>query len=60
MQCVQCKGNAKVKDSVTIGSIIFRRRKCLECGNIFYTEESTVIRHPELRAKFWKVKRGEE
>ena len=60
MKCTNCNGNVKVTDSVTIGNVVFRRRKCVECGKIIYTEESTSIRHQELKKRFWKVRRGEE
>ena len=60
MKCLDCEGKARVTVSVELDGVVFRRRKCALCGKIFYTEESTAIRHTELREKFWKVCRGED
>lgn len=39
MVCAECNGDSKVIDSVLIKNVIHRKRKCIECGNIFYTME---------------------
>lgn len=60
MKCINCDGKATVTDSIEINGVVFRRRKCQICNRVFYTEESTDIRHKELMKRFWKVRRGEE
>lgn len=43
MMCPNCDSyNTKVMDSRPIELNVFRKRKCLECGNIFHTEELTI------------------
>lgn len=44
MNCPKCgeEGYHKVMQTFTLPDMIRRRRKCLKCGKIFYTEERTV------------------
>lgn len=43
MKCPKCSGKVKVLDTVqTSENEIYRRRKCLVCGNIFFTTEFEV------------------
>lgn len=60
MKCIDCEGKATVTDSVEINGVVFRRRKCVVCNKIFYTEESEGIKNTELYKHFWKIRRGEE
>ena len=39
MFCPKCNAKTKVIDSRICEEEVFRRRKCNECGYIFYTEE---------------------
>lgn len=44
MKCSKCNGKTYVKDSVlTKDNEIYRRRKCSECGHMFYTAEYPVF-----------------
>lgn len=40
MICPKCGGVLAVVDSVTDDNSVYRRRKCVECGNRFYTTET--------------------
>lgn len=39
MTCPCCGGKTAVVDVCTEVDVIYRRRKCTECGHGFYTEE---------------------
>lgn len=40
MNCPKCGGNTKVTDSRSDSKSVHRRRKCILCGNVFYTAET--------------------
>lgn len=44
MNCPKCKGKLTVCDTVDVEGTneIYRKRKCLECGHIFFTVEFEV------------------
>jgi transcriptional regulator NrdR family protein len=58
MNCLKCKGNAGVIDTLHYKGIIYRRRKCKECGHTFYTEERVSEDKTNIRAaiNFKKLK----
>lgn len=39
MICPKCGGALAVVDSISDDNSVYRRRKCVECGNRFYTRE---------------------
>lgn len=39
MQCSRCGGDTKVSESRPSDTHVYRRRKCLNCGYVMYTEE---------------------
>lgn len=39
MDCVKCNGATKVTDSRRVDHMVYRTRKCLECGYVFYAKE---------------------
>lgn len=39
MFCPKCSAKTKVIDSRSCEEEVFRKRKCIKCGYIFYTEE---------------------
>lgn len=39
MVCPNCGGKTKVKESRADSDVIYRRRRCIDCNYIFYTEE---------------------
>lgn len=42
MKCPKCSGASRVTDNVTLTNGNLRKRKCLACGNVFYTEELEI------------------
>lgn len=42
MTCLYCGGKTKVIDCATSPEEVIRRRKCLECGKVFYTAERDI------------------
>ncbi len=55
MKCPLCNGKTIVLESRSSGSIKYRRRRCKECGQAFYTEEllsdGTDQRHLQAEAE---------
>lgn len=43
MTCPNCNGKNKVIDSRSDEDTVYRKRKCDDCGHIFYTEEQMVL-----------------
>lgn len=39
MECPECGKNTKVLESRKYAGGVYRRRKCIECGFMFWTEE---------------------
>lgn len=39
MNCPKCKSRSKVKESATDGKTVFRKRICVNCGNVFFSTE---------------------
>lgn len=39
MVCEICGGKSGVIDTISQDDAVYRKRKCKECGHIFYTEE---------------------
>ena len=42
MTCVYCGGKTKVTDCASSSDEVIRRRKCLDCGKVFYTAERDI------------------
>ena len=55
MYCVRCledkntEEKTKVLESRKHGDTVYRQRKCLTCGNVFYTEEKEVVENTGLK-----------
>lgn len=39
MDCIDCGGKTKVTNSTKYQGLVYRTRKCLDCGKIFGTAE---------------------
>lgn len=59
MNCPKCGGKTGVTDTVhnLNDSETYRRRKCAECGNIFYTTEFDVDFDETYRKNWWEYAR---
>lgn len=42
MTCLYCGGSTKVIESRSSTEEVIRRRKCLDCGKLFYTAERDI------------------
>mgnify|MGYP006383826749 CR=1 FL=1 len=50
MRCPACKGKLKTVDTIPYSdNSIYRRKRCLECGYLFYTIEFEVERNEKGR-----------
>lgn len=53
MKCPDCNGKVRTIDSVnTRYNEVYRKRKCTECGYIFYTCECTVKSDVEFKEEW--------
>lgn len=59
MNCPKCNGKTKVVESLATATSVMRVRKCNECANRFFTEETTEINDVKLRFLFYQARRGE-
>lgn len=59
MTCPDCCGKVTVADTVHITDTneIYRKRKCLECGHVFYTTEFEVEKTEQFRNEWNKFVR---
>lgn len=39
MNCPKCGGKTQIPGTRSDGEKVYRKRKCIECGHVFYTEE---------------------
>ncbi|MBE7039124.1 MAG: hypothetical protein E7398_00165 [Ruminococcaceae bacterium] len=39
MTCPVCGGNSKVCDSISDCEAVYRKRRCLECNHVWFTDE---------------------
>lgn len=53
MQCIYCKSDTYVRDTVASGKKVIRERVCKENKHIFYTEENA----PKLKKQFFELKK---
>ena len=50
MRCPTCKGKLRTVDTIPYSdNSIYRRKRCLECGYLFYTIEFEVERNDKCR-----------
>lgn len=57
MDCPTCKGCSSIIGSRNNGAAVYRERKCLSCGHIFYTEEhpsESSAKYRELTLAYYK------
>ena len=58
MKCPKCEARAQCIDTVqTRDNETYRKRKCLECGHIFYTAEYMVFPNEEFMKEWHSVHR---
>ena len=43
MTCPVCGGKTEVRDSYSEVDVIYRKRRCVECGHTFTTEEIECV-----------------
>jgi transcriptional regulator NrdR family protein len=56
MNCPKCSGAVMVRDTTyTEENEIYRRKKCRECGHVFYTMEFEVEDNPAFRAEWSRL-----
>lgn len=59
MRCPKCNGKAKVTDTINSAeNEIYRKRKCLACGHVFYTTEFEVEQTTEFLHEYRKAYRS--
>lgn len=39
MKCPKCKGDVKVEYTLSDTEGVYRKRRCIKCGHVFYTSE---------------------
>lgn len=57
MKCFKCKdGDLKVTDTVhnNDDQVVYRRRKCLSCGHIVYTQENKIVKDAVFMNSWYK------
>lgn len=59
MLCQYCGGQTSVKETRGDGIIILRRRKCLVCDKLIYTEECILNDCVEGANRLYKMKKRE-
>lgn len=53
MKCPKCNGKVQVVDCVnTQYNEVYRKRKCTECGHVFYTCECMVYPDEEFKEEW--------
>lgn len=60
MECPKCAEDSRVLDTVKISGVVFRKRICKMCDNIFYTKElecEPLLAQAELTNKRTMLKR---
>lgn len=59
MKCPKCNGKTTVTDNAlnTSDNEMYRKRKCLECGHIFYTTEYEVERNYKFSMEWRRYNR---
>ena len=55
MLCEICEGKTRVINTRTDVDHVVRKRMCLKCGHIFYTQEIDMIT-PQVKKKFHNYK----
>lgn len=58
MICPVCSGDTTVFDTFTEVDVVYRKRRCKECGNTFFTEEVDSRNQDEVRKEMNRIKRG--
>lgn len=56
MKCLQCGFDTKVVISIRKQDSVFRRRKCIKCGEVFHTREVNDALADELFSEALYVK----
>lgn len=60
MTCPVCGERSRCIDTITECDVIYRKRQCVDCGYVFYTEEidsrnaNVAKEFRELKYKYWR------
>lgn len=55
MICLKCGGKTKVDSTVTLENSVIRSRKCILCGEKFFTEE-TINKSNRVRGLYYRTR----
>lgn len=58
MNCPLCNGNTRVTDCILMEEENYRKRKCKDCGKIFFTLEFEAIENEDFKKTWRKHYRG--
>lgn len=59
MLCPECNNKSQTIDSRIVELNVFRKRRCKECGHIFYTEEIEIDDIETVRDYLSAIKRNQ-
>lgn len=58
MNCPKCSGEVRARDTIhTAENEIYRKRKCISCGHVFYTLEFEVENNDSFQAEWRRILR---
>ena len=58
MNCPKCNSQTTVTNSATRDGVVYRRRKCAECGEIVFTQERVAERQNYSRSVLNQIRKG--
>jgi transcriptional regulator NrdR family protein len=59
MNCPECDGKTRVRDSRRVEMVVARKRECIKCGYSFYTQEEEVD-EPDALKYYWATTKARE
>lgn len=59
MNCPECDGKTRVRDSRRVEMVVARKRECIECGYSFYTQEEEVD-EPDALKYYWSTTKARQ
>lgn len=59
MNCPECDGKTRVRDSRRVEMVVARKRECIECGYSFYTQEEEVD-EPDTLKYYWSTTKARQ
>lgn len=60
MNCPKCNSPTSVTNSATRDGIVYRRRKCTECGEIMFTQERIAERQNYSRSVLNQIRKPQK